>query len=135
MTLPTPAQAPGDLRPSGDLPADRDPICPDTAEGRAAEGGLSALVPAAGAENGRQGTRSRLGTDAHVLPVSQGALGAPAHEQSDRIALCRLAAADRCGEAVQEGGQCYGGHLEDAAGRPATLPATARLGVVDGGLS
>ena len=40
----------------------------------------------------------------HLLPVPQGTLEASAHHQSGRVSFCRAAAADGCGQAVQEGG-------------------------------
>jgi len=95
--------------------------------------GDPALVPAAGARGGRDGARPGLGPDAHLLPVPEGPLGPPADEQPDRVALRRPQAADRRGETVQAGGERHGGHLEDAAGRPAAVPATARPGVAQGG--
>jgi len=92
-----------------------------------------ALVPDTGARGGRHSARPGLGADAHLLPVPEGALAAPAHEQPDRVALRRPQAADRRGETLQEGEQRHSGHLEDAAGRPAAVPAAARPGVAQGG--
>jgi len=92
-----------------------------------------ALVPDTGARGGRHSARPGLGADAHLLPVPEGALAAPAHEQPDRVALRRPQAADRRGETLQEGEQRHSGHLEDAAGRPAAVPAAERPGVDEGG--
>jgi len=95
--------------------------------------GDPALVSAAGTRGGRDGARPGLGPDAHLLPVPEGPLGAPADDQPDRVALRGPQAADRRGEAVQAGGERDRGPLEDAAGRPAAGPATARPGVAQGG--
>lgn len=102
---------------------------------RAAEGGVPTLVLTAEARGGRDAARSGLGADAHVLPVPAGPLGPSVDEQPDRVALCGLAAADRRRQTVQARGLCHRGHLEDAAGRPAAVPADERLEVGERGLS
>ena len=96
-------------------------------------GGVPALVPDAGRGGSRGGPRPGLGADAHLLPGPTRALAAPAHEQPDRIALRRPQAADRRGQAVQDGAQRHSGHLEDADGRATAVPATERPGVAEGG--
>jgi len=106
----------------------------DTAQDAEPEGGVPALVPAAGTRGGNHGARPGLGPNAHLLPVPEGPLGTPADEQPHRIALRGPQAADRRGETVQAGGKRDRGHLEDAAGRPAAVPATERPGVDEGGL-
>jgi transposase-like protein len=56
----------------------------------------------------------------------EGALEASPDDERGGIAVRGRAAADRVGQAVQEGGEHDGDHLEDVAGRRADLPPAGR---------
>lgn len=62
------------------------------------------------------------------LPFPQGALEASADHQPSGISLCQSAAADRRGQAVQEGGQRHRGDLENAIAGRTAVSETGRSG-------
>src|SRR6516162_8741990 len=84
------------------------------------------MVHQARPRRGRARARSRLGADGHLLRVPARALEASADLEPGGVALRSGPTAYRRGEALQEGGECVGRDLEDAAHRREDLPATRR---------
>ena len=74
------------------------------------------LVSPARVREGSGDLKKGLGTDGDLLPLSQGALGAPENHERGGIALCGVALADGCRQAIQESGAGNCGNLEDADG-------------------
>src|SRR6266436_3877197 len=106
--------------------AHEDPLRGDAGGGGAPE----ADVPGVGHEEGRRRrgppARRGLGATGDFLRVPEGALEASQDHERRGVAVRDGAAADRGSEAVQEGGERNGGHLEDATRRGAALSPAGR---------
>ena len=102
------------------------PYAPTRAEApsaRAVREGVGARHPQGGRDPG-----AGLGAAGGVLRLPEGALEAPADDERGGVPVRGGAAADRRGQAVQEGRERDGDDLEDAAGRRAELPPARRAG-------
>src|SRR5712692_8071448 len=112
---------------------DEDSVRGDAGRGRAPEAG----VPGVGHQEGRRRrgppARRGLGTTGDLLRVPQGALEASPDHERRGVAVRGGAAADGGGQAIQEGRERDGGHLEDTARRGAALPSAGRARVPAGG--
>ena len=124
---PEPARQVAEATPGrGEEPAHADPLRRDARGGRAAEAGRPDLGDDDGRHGGGPGPGPGLGAARDLLPVPEGALEAPAHHESDRVAVRRRPAADHGGEAVQARGERDRRDMEDPAGRRTDLPAARR---------
>ena len=72
----------------------------------------------------RGAARARLEPRGDVLRLPRSPLATPAHYKRYRKSLRFSAAANRCGQALQEGGQCHHPYLASADGRRETIPKT-----------
>ena len=72
----------------------------------------------------RGAARARLGPYGGVLRLPRSPLATPAHHERYRESLRFRAAANRCGQALQEGGECHRAHLASTDGRRETIPKT-----------
>ena len=78
--------------------------------------GEGAPVSATRVREGSGDLKKGLGTDGDLIPLLQGALGAPENHERGGITPCGVAATDGCRRAVQESGAGNGGNPEDADG-------------------
>ena len=74
-----------------------------------------------------------LGADGDLLPFPAGSLDTPSDDEPGRVAVLGGAAANRRGEAVQEGRQRRGADLEDSDDRGKEIPASQFAGATGGG--
>ena len=74
------------------------------------------LAPAADLLDQDGENRDRPGSDGELLQLPEAAVATPADHESSGVPVRRTSAANRCGQALQEGEQRPGGDLEDAAG-------------------
>ena len=65
-----------------------------------------------------------LGSDGELLQLPEAAVATPAHHESSGVPVRRTSAANRCGQALQEGEQRPGCDLEDALGGRETIPSS-----------
>jgi hypothetical protein len=107
-------------------PACEDPVRRDAGGGRAVQARVPGVGDEEGRARGRPAARCRLGAPGDLLSVPEGPLEAPEDDQRRGVAVCGRAVANGRREAVQEGRERDGDHLEDTTGCGSELPTTGR---------
>ena len=86
-----------------------------------------------GVNHRAQGSRHRsgagLGPAYDLLSISTAAWATSAHDESSGVAGCRRPLTHRCGQTVQDSGQCHRHDLETAHGRGTELSSSETSGV------
>src|SRR3989304_900461 len=109
-----------------------DPVRGDGGGRGQGEGEVPVLVPSEGVRGSGRADRGGGGSEGPLLPVPAGSLAASADRESGGVAVFGTAVAAGFREAVQEGQQRDGAHLEDAPGGRVPLPGLESSGADEG---